>query len=82
MKTKPSLFGRAIRCVQEAFEPQMYQARETPVICSICGHDRFKEQAVVILSLRALICAKCGHAEIFEGAPKVIRDKTAGRKEV
>ena len=65
----------ATRAVKGAFgvkDPHKYSVRSIPLACHICGHDRFDMIPAPVVAKYGLICAKCGHVDLFLKTPELI----------
>jgi hypothetical protein len=73
MSTKPSPIKRAVNAAMNAIGPKQYGVHGKPFVCQLCGHDRFTSgPRIMILAMRTLACADCGHVEFFAKLPPLI----------
>ena len=75
-KKVSSLIKADIRAWKTAFgikDPQKYGLNGKPLACPICGHDRFDILPEVWVANFGLICAECGHVDLFFSMPGLIQ---------
>jgi hypothetical protein len=74
MSTKVSPQKPAVSAFKKG-GPQRYRVNGKPLVCQLCGHNRFKfGTGAEILGLFWLACAECGHVEIFAERPPFLDD--------
>ncbi len=71
MKTTIRALKRAAQAARKAMGPQRYGPHGKPIVCPICGHDRFTILPGII-TMFSLTCSECGHLELFQKKPEWI----------
>ena len=67
-----TILKRAVKGAFRIKDPQKYGLNGKPLACHFCGHDRFDILPEPLVAKFGLVCAECGHVELFFKTPELI----------